>query len=174
MNGLGGISSRTLRVIAAIAGVLTVALSLKLSAIDRELKPYGIVRYELAWSAEQAERIFSAWGEAGREAARSSLRYDVPYLLAYPFLLSALTLLAARIAPRALVPLGTWLAVAPFVAAMLDALENLALWRVLDRFQQPPELLLHIAALASGMKFLLLGASGLYALAMGFRHLLRR
>jgi hypothetical protein len=173
MAGLAGISSRTLGVIAVLSGVLTVALTWKLLAIDRELKPYGIVCYELAWSAGRAEQMFSAWGEAGREAARESLRYDVPYLLVYPFLFSSLTLLAARAASGRLVRLGTWLAVAPFVAAVLDALENLALWRVLDRFQQPPESLLHFAALAAGVKFLLLGASGLYALAMGCRRLFR-
>lgn len=150
-----------------------VALSWKLLAIDQQLEPYGIVRYELAWSAERAMRMFSAWGETGREAARESLRYDVPYLLVYPFLFSSLTLLAARAAPRVLVPWGTWLAVAPFVAAVLDALEDLALWHALERFQQPPESLLHFAALAAGTKFLLLGASGLYALGMGLRRLWR-
>jgi hypothetical protein len=167
MNGLADIPSRTLWVIAASAGALTAALSWKLFVIDRALKPHSIVGYEFAWSAERAMRMFSDWGEAGREAARMSLRYDVPYLLVYPFLFSALTLLAARTASGWLVPLGPWLAVAPFVAAVLDALEDLALWRVLDRFQRPPESLLHGAALAAGTKFLLLGASALYALGLG-------
>ncbi|MFL5353457.1 hypothetical protein [Archangium sp.] len=171
MKGLAGISSRTLWVIAALSAVLTAVLSVKLFAINEALKPYGIVCYEFAWSAERAMRMYSAWGEAGREAARSSLRYDVPYLLVYPFLFSSLTLLAARAASGWLAALGTWLAVAPFVAALLDALEDLALWLALDRFPQPPESLLRLAALAAGMKFLLLGASGLYALGMGLRRL---
>jgi hypothetical protein len=144
-----------------------VALSWKLFAIDRALRPHGIVGYEFAGSAERALRMFSDWGEAGREAARTSLRYDVPYLLVYPFLFSSLTLLASRTPSGGLAALGTWLAVAPFVAAVLDALEDLALWRALDRFQQPPESLLRLAALAAGTKFLLLGASGLYALGLG-------
>jgi hypothetical protein len=174
MKGLTGISSRTLWSIAALSGVLVAVLSVKLSAIDGALKPYGIVCYEFAGSAERALRMYSAWGEAGREAARTSLRYDVPYLLAYPFLFSSLTLLAARTVSGWLAALGTWLAVAPFVAAVLDALEDLALWLALDRFQQPPESLLHFAALAAGMKFLLLGPSGLYALGLGLRRLRRR
>lgn len=49
---------------------------------------------------------------------------------------------------------------------MLDALEDVALWHALDAFQQPPESLLRFAALAAGVKFLLLGISGLYALAV--------
>ncbi len=167
MNALLRIPSRrTLWVIVAISGVLTVALSLKLWAIDGALTPYNIVCYEFAWSTERAMRMFSSWGEAGREAARSSLRYDVPYLLAYPFLISALVLLAARAAPDRWALLGAWLAMAPFVAAVLDALEDVALWRALDSFQQPPESLLRFAALVAGVKFLLLGISGFYALAV--------
>jgi hypothetical protein len=148
----------------------TVALSLKLWAIDRKLRPYSIFRYEFAWSTERALRMFSAWGEAGREAARSSLRYDVPFLLVYPFLISAVVLLAARAAPDGWALLGAWLAVAPFVAAVFDTLENVALWRALDQFQQPSESLLRFAALAAGVKFLLLGIPGLYALAVWVFH----
>lgn len=172
MKRLAGMSSRTLWVIVGLSAVLTAALSVKLSAIDGALKPYRIVCYEFAWSAERALRMYSAWGEAGREAARESLRYDLPYLLVYPFLFASLTLRASRTATGWLAALGTWLAVAPFVAAGLDALEDLMLWRALDRFQHPPEPLLHVAALAAGMKFLLLGASGLYALGMGVRRVL--
>lgn len=171
MRGLARLSNRTLWIIAAVSGVLTAALSVKLFAIDQTLNTYGIVRYELAGSAERALRMYSAWGETGREAARMSLRYDVPYLLVYPFLFSSLTLRAARTATGRLATLGTWLAVAPFVAAVLDALEDLALWRALDLFQQPPDSLLLFAALAAGTKFLLLGASTLYALAMAVKRL---
>ncbi|PTL76664.1 hypothetical protein [Vitiosangium sp. GDMCC 1.1324] len=160
-------SKKVLLLIAAISAVLTTALAWKLLAIDHELKPYTIVSYEFAGSTERATQMFSAWGEAGREAARESLRYDVPYLLVYPFLFFALTLLAARSAPGKLALLGTWLAVAPFAAAVFDALEDLALWRALDQFQQPPGSLLQFAAIAAGVKFLLLGASGLYALVVG-------
>ena len=165
-------SKKTLLLITAISGAFSLALLLRLAAIDRELKPYTIVDYELAWSAERANPMFSAWGDAGRDAARSSLRYDVPFLLAYPFFFSALTLLAARVAPGKYARLGTWLGLAPFVAALLDALENAALWLALDAFQQPPEHLLQLAAIAAGVKFLLLGFSGLYALAVWFLRVL--
>jgi hypothetical protein len=160
-------SRTTLLLIAVISGVITGALTWKLAAINRELAPYDIVRYEFAWSAECATRMFSAWGEAGRDAARRSLRYDVPYLLAYPFLFSALTLLAARAGPGKYAPLGAWLAVAPFAAAVFDALENAALWRALDLYQQPPEGLLRFAALSAGAKFLLLLASLGYGVVVG-------
>ena len=44
----------------------------------------------------------------------------------------------------------------------------------LDLFQQPPESLLRFAALSAGVKFLLLGTSALYALAVGVRRVLGR
>jgi hypothetical protein len=160
-------SRTTLLLIVVISGAITGALTWKLDAINRELRPYDIVRYEFAWSAERAKEMFERWGEAGRDAARSSLRYDVPYLLAYPFLFSALTLLAARAGPEKYAPLGVWLAVAPFAAAVFDALENAALWRALDLFQQPPEGLLRFAALSAGVKFLLLLVSLVYVGVVG-------
>jgi hypothetical protein len=167
-------SRTTLLLIAIISGVITGALTWKLAAINRELAPYDIVRYEFAWSAECAKQMFSAWGEAGRDAARRSLRYDVPYLLVYPFFLSTLVLLAARAVDGRWASLGAWLALAPFAAAAFDALENVALWRVLERYLEPPEGLLRFAALSAGVKFLLLGAPALYALAVGVRRLLGR
>ncbi len=174
MAGLASIPSRrTLLVIAVISGVLSLVLALKLRAIDQELKPYSIVEYEFAWSAERAKEMYSAWNEAGRDAARESLWYDVPFLLVYPFFISALVLLSARDRSRRLARLGTWLGVTPFAAALLDVGENVALWRALERFEQPPELLLQLAALLAGVKFLLLGASGLYVLLVGLPALFR-
>lgn len=169
MDGLSSIQSRTtLLLIIALSGVVSFVLLVKLFAIDRELKPYTILHYEFAWSAEHAKRMFDAWGEPGRSAARKSLVYDLPFILAYPFLVSALTLLAARAAPGKYALLGVWLGGAPFVAAILDVIEDIALWRALDQFQQPPEHLLQLAAIAAGVKFLLLALSGLYALAVWF------
>ncbi|WP_309896930.1 hypothetical protein [Archangium sp.] len=172
MVGLASIPRRTLLVVAVISGVLTLVLALKLRAIDQHLKPYSIVEYEFAWSAECATKMFMKWDKDGMEAARDSLRYDFPFLLAYSPFVSALVLLAAR--TRKLTALGAGLTVAPFAAAFLDVLENVALCRVLDLSQAPPERLLQFAALMAGVKFLLLIASVLYVLFVGLPALVTR
>jgi hypothetical protein len=175
MDGLASIPSRrTLRVVAVISGVLTLVLALKLRAIDQRLCPYSIIQYEFAWSARCARDMFTEWEKTadGMEAARDSLRYDFPFLLAYSFFLSALVQLSAR--TRKLTALGVGLTVAPFAAAFLDVLENVALWRVLDLSQAPPERLLQFAALMAGVKFLLLIASVLYVLFVGLPALVAR
>jgi hypothetical protein len=175
MEGLMSIPGRrTLLIIAVVSGVLTVAIGLKLRAIDQELTPYSIVHYEFAGSAERAQKMFTKWDETGREAARESLRYDAPYLLVYPFFVSALVLLSARAGTRKLTPWETRFTVAPFIAALLDVLEDVALWRALDRFEQPPEGFLQFAALMAGVKFLLLIASALYVLGVGLPALVAR
>lgn len=176
MDGLASIPSRrTLLLIAIISGVLTLVLALKLRAIDQELCPYSIVEYEFAWSAERAKEMFTEWEKsAGMEAARDSLWYDIPFLLVYSSFLSALVLLSARAGPGKRTPLGYRLTVAPFAAAFFDVLENVALWRVLDRSAQPPEGFLQFAALMAGVKFLLLIASALYVLFVGLPALVAR
>ncbi|HEX8648518.1 MAG TPA: alpha/beta fold hydrolase [Thermoleophilaceae bacterium] len=96
---------------------ISAALFAVLSAIDLRMWDEGgpgIVGFEVAWSADGADRILTEWGDAGRDAARLSLWLDFLFLAAY----GAFWALAAR-------PNRLWV-LAP-VAAGFDALENVAL-----------------------------------------------
>jgi hypothetical protein len=170
----------------ALTGLATVWLFAKLVTIDQQLAPYGIVPFEFAGSPEGARPMLAKWSEplppdeqttqatTGLEAARQSLVFDFPFLVAYAAFLSSLVLLAYRAAPAALARLGAWLSLAPFAAAGLDILENIALLRVLQHPQAPPPLPLRLAAVAAGVKFALVIGAALYAVGIGLYRLARR
>jgi hypothetical protein len=101
---------------------------------DMAERGVGIVEYELARTTAEAERLNDLLGDAGRDALRTSLWLDHPFLVAYGVFGAALALvMSARSAERghhALGRVGRWVAIAPPVAALCDAIENFALFRV--------------------------------------------
>lgn len=85
-------------------------------------------------SADAAEQV-ARLGPAGVDAAQMSIYLDFPYLVLYGVVFSAAcALLAARAADRGLATMagvGRLVAWAAVIAAALDAIENVALLRVL-------------------------------------------
>lgn len=94
------------------------------------VSPFGIVSLELAGSADAAQRIHAAWGEAGRRAAAFNIRIDFLYLLAYGIALSIGCAVAAtwwgRRSTR-MASLGPAMSLAMLLAAACDAVENVAM-----------------------------------------------
>jgi hypothetical protein len=135
---------------------------------------YGIVPYELAYSVEQAGHILSAWGTEGQAAARRSLLIDFGFMPAYALLFGGITLLIARAQSGWLRRAGMWLTLAPFAAALLDLLENLALLRMLGTEAAVPSLLPAVAGGAATLKFALLLIAILYWLGAGLSTIARR
>lgn len=106
-----------------------IALPLETSAA-----PYGIISYELAGSAAKSHEIVTSWDEAAQLRAAFSIGLDYLFLAVYSttiglacvwaggILLSRSTWLAAMGIPLAW---GQWL------AALLDAIENVGLIQIL-------------------------------------------
>ena len=99
---------------------------------------FGIVDFELAGEPEQAVEILDDWGQDGREGTERAIKIDFAYLVAYSVLL---TLACASVAiildqrgwgrtARA----GWRLAALSPLAGVLDAVENIALLRVLNEY----------------------------------------
>jgi hypothetical protein len=161
--------------------VATFGLAAKLTELGQPLKPYKIVALQFAWTPEKAKAVLSdpldgtsgAWRPERLEAARQSLLWDFPFLLAYAPFLAAMVLLAAQHVSK-LYRLNVVLSLAPFVAAALDAIENVALLRVLAQSPAPSAWLLQLAALAAGAKFALVIAAALYVPGVGVYRLLVR
>jgi hypothetical protein len=122
----------------AVVAPLTVAVMVALDAIGRplatEAAPLGIVSFEFAGNLEDAARMLASWGEAGRVRAGLSLGLDYLFLVLYA---SAIGLgckeVARRLAPPGTLAhrAGTGLAWGQVTAAGLDAVENVALIRLL-------------------------------------------
>ena len=118
--------------------VLTLILLMCMNLIDAPLKttvaPNGIISYELAGKLSLAQEMIQSWGAVGQIYAGLSLGLDFLFLVSYSLFIAFGCILVTRsLSPpgRFLFNFGTLLAYAQFVAAILDAVENYALIRIL-------------------------------------------
>ncbi|NOZ57044.1 MAG: hypothetical protein GXO73_09695 [Calditrichaeota bacterium] len=150
--------------------VATVVLWLALNSFDQPLRteaaPNGIVSFELAGSPAASAAILASWSnDRARAAAGLSLGIDYLFLVSYSVLLAlTVSFVAERIRPVvacvALVGLPVvWL---QFVAGALDAVENVALIRLL--LGSSSSALPGVARTAALIKFGLVGAGFAYIL----------
>lgn len=113
---------------------LSVARQLPDGTTTREL-PANILAFEFAWSGQRAVEIVELWQANDLlDVARDQLRFDFVFLLLYPTAVALGCLLARhhleRTSPR-LAALGRVLIPAQVLTAGFDAVENLALLRIL-------------------------------------------
>lgn len=121
-----------------LLGIVLVGLSAVLLSLDGTMQDaggYGIVDFELAFTADRASEILGAWGEEGSDAARLSLWLDYAYLVAYGLFLwlavAALRDAALRRGWERFARPGEAIAVLPLVAAGADAVEDVLLLLIL-------------------------------------------
>ena len=163
------VSARARRAGILVLAALSLAMMLVLSSLDAGLRtplsPHGIVSFELAGDRETAARILEAWGSEGRTRAALSLRLDFLFLAAYA---PGLALLCAAAADREratrsrLAAAGAVLAWGQLAAGGFDAIENLALLRVLGA--STPGAWPALAAACAWPKFALVVAGLLYVI----------
>ncbi|MBL0938756.1 MAG: hypothetical protein IBJ03_07665 [Gemmatimonadaceae bacterium] len=137
---------------------------------------WGIVSYELAFTAERAREILTLWQTAGvTESARVSLGVDGAFLVAYPMLFfTSIRLLRDYIMLKT-DPLGAIARVLSWsmlACIPLDALENVLLWRMIATGPTAAGALL--AGLAASIKFLLVLLGIAWCLAVIGRRLTTR
>ena len=131
----------------------------------------SMMSFELAGSVAKANQILIEWSQAtslGPRQLRDELRKAILYDSAFiPLYASALGLACLAVVAAAggvgwLSRLGRTLAWLPLVAALLDVLENLALWRMTsERVVRPWPL---IASLCAWPKFAIVVAGILFVL----------
>lgn len=114
-----------------LLAVAVLALSAVQYAYDRQMQDaggHGILAFEVAFTHARAHAILTAWGHAGRHAARLSLWFDYLFLTAYGFFVFfAVRALRDALAGRGFVRLarpGAAAAALALVAAACDACEN--------------------------------------------------
>ncbi|HKP91584.1 MAG TPA: hypothetical protein VJT75_16580 [Thermoleophilaceae bacterium] len=155
--------------LALFAGTLLFGALQLPSLGDMSDRGVGIVELELSRTSEAAARHYDELGEAGRDAARTSLYLDYPYLVFYGlFFAAACLVVAERAAERGMPRLarpGRPLAVGALVGAACDAVENVALLRVLAGHTAEPWP--GIAYGFAAAKFALTFAAAVYAI-VGF------
>lgn len=133
---------RGLIVLALLVATLAVG-ALQLPSLGKMSDRHvGIVAFERARTSATATHYYRELGGSGRDAARTSLYLDYPYLILYGlFFAAACLVVAARAAERGmprLAHVGRWLALGALVGAACDAVENAALLRVLAGHTDQP------------------------------------
>jgi hypothetical protein len=93
--------------------------------------PGGIVSFELAGSLETAIAMIASWTERGSAFALFGLGLDYLFMPSYALALSLGLLLASGRHGTVFARVGIWLGWGVFLAALLDAVENFALLRLL-------------------------------------------
>jgi len=96
--------------------------------------PSGIVSFELAGTPERAAEIIASWDARAQRYAAFGLGFDYLFMLTYAAALFLACLTAGQVLRERGWPLSRWaggLAGAAWVAAGLDAIENLGLALVL-------------------------------------------
>lgn len=137
--------------------------------LQNDTVPQGIVSYEFAGDLATATAMIERWGESGRILASFHLGFDYLFLVLYSFTISlACAMLATHLAPnyRLWVKFGVCIAWAQPLAALLDAIENAALYNLLMGSQN--EQLPQIAWYSAALKFAIVIAGLLYALLASF------
>jgi hypothetical protein len=147
--------------------VFTLATMMSMNIIGHplvnETAPQGIVSFEFAGTLEIAQQMMASWGEKGLISAGLSLGFDYLFLVTYAICIGLGCVLVARAMQyrvKILLPIGALLAWAQFLAAILDAIENYALIRVL--LGSAENIWPALARLCAGPKFLIVTAGLLY------------
>jgi hypothetical protein len=151
-------------VIAFIAAALAVMISLRV--LDEPLKtdaaPQGIVSYELAGNANASLAVLESWDQPAKLYAAFSLGLDFLFLITYSSAIALACIWATGLMPGSLTGLGIALAWGQWVAAILDGLENTALFIMLT--QGPSSPWPQIAQIAAITKFTLILLGLLYVI----------
>ena len=120
--------------ILVIALILSAILLATMRVLDQPLRtpdaPRGIVSFELAKNMAASRQIMNSWNQQATQNAALSLGLDYLFLMVYAvFISAACTQVGKAFQHRSplIVGTGTALAWVQFLAAILDAIENLAL-----------------------------------------------
>ena len=155
--------------------IITVGVSYGLSRQGKPLSTdkihNGILAIEAPWSTERASEVVASWQQKGLlRIARKQVYYDFLFLALYPLALSILCAWLAGSLPEKWGLLGILVSWGVLLAGPLDAIENIAILRMLGGSQETP--VPQIATIAAAVKFtLVFGAFG-YLLIGAFRALI--
>jgi hypothetical protein len=143
--------------------LITILLMVCLNAVGSSLTtiaaPYGIISYEVAGDVQKAAQILSSWDQNVQLRAAFSLGFDYVFLAFYSTTIGLACVWTARVLQGRQWPLaqvGIPLAWGQWLAALLDAIENLALVVMLfDKVTSPwPQIAYWCAIVKFGLVFL--------------------
>jgi len=122
------------RTVFLVALLLTIIVAWLMAApLTTDHAAFGIVSLELARSPEVAGLVIGSWSPEQQAQAVAGVRWDFLWLIAYSTTISLACVWAAGVLGRSefLTKIGLFLAWLIWLAALLDAVENVALLQML-------------------------------------------
>ncbi|GAB4504990.1 MAG: penicillin acylase family protein [Anaerolineales bacterium] len=153
----------------ALAGLLFWLLARGLGSLPPGAP--SIFDLQLAFTVERFQFVMAQWGAAAMQAYVTSMWLDYLYPIAYTLALGGWLAVLTRRAGRAPSRPALVLFAAPFLAALLDYVENSLHLLMLAVLHATPAALVFLASLAAAIKWILAGASVLFILALTMRRL---
>ncbi|GAB4459351.1 MAG: hypothetical protein Kow0070_14210 [Anaerolineales bacterium] len=141
----------------ALAGLLFWLLTRGLGSLPPGAP--SIFDLQLAFTAERFQFVMAQWGEAAMQTYVTSMWLDYLSPIAYALALSAWLAVLTRRADRAPSRPALALFAAPFLAALLDYVENSLHLLMLAILHATPAALVFLASLAAAVKWTLAGVS---------------
>ena len=152
--------NKLLELITLIAGLLFFLLTfLVFAPIESELKGstgYGVMEFEFAWTSENINKIFTAWGQSGMNKQIFVTWIDFLYIPCYSFFFAGLILLFSRKLEGKFQEIGLYMTLLPFIAGIFDVIENINLLLMLTNESFIWSASPFIASLCASIKFGLL------------------
>ena len=130
-----------------------------MAPIEAELKGstgYGVIEFEFAWTSEQINTIFKAWGSEGKKKEAFVTYIDFLFIPCYSLFMAGCILLLTRKLEGKLQEVGIYMAILPFVAGIFDVIENINLLLMLTYDAFIWSLSPFIASLCATIKFSLI------------------
>jgi hypothetical protein len=168
-------NTKTVGIVTILAAFLCIIVILLMRPVENELMSstaFGVMELEFAWTPEQIETIFSAWGESLIEKELGVTLIDMVFLIVYSVTLAGATLLLSR--SVFVEPVKTWgfyITFVPVLAAIFDFIENVNLILMLSSPNAFPEFSPFLASISAMSKFGLLGLAIIFWI-VGFIHYL--
>ncbi len=151
----------------------TILFAIKLTSQGKPLRtsaaPEGILSYEFAWTKPEADSILISWGRI-KDTARQQLLWDFGFLVFYPLALALACAMLSGSSFNKMAAVGVFISWAVLLAGPLDAIENLALLRMLAT--SGSDFLARLAGFCAGVKFALVYSSLGYLVLQGLATLL--
>jgi hypothetical protein len=139
-----------------LALVVMVALNVLGAPLQTADAPAGIVSYEFSGNSEGANTILNSWDNRARQYAALNLGLDYLFMPAYSTAIALAAIWVGQAIGGRSQSFAVWLAWGQWLAALLDATENVALLKMLlDTTAAPwPQLAYWCAAVKFALIFL--------------------
>jgi hypothetical protein len=159
-KGTKGLTPKTLWILLVVSVLVALWPWLSMRNIDSRLvenPPHkGIVAFELAGTAEVAQKMIDAWGPELSRLMEKSIKIDFLFIPAYALLFFSATMLFSLVVGGSV---GVWIkriAFLPFVSAVCDVVENIFMILALRSAGSIPAIYPVIAKWCATVKFGLL------------------